>query len=99
MKELIAKLPLGRSGYCVIDGCYHIGTIGDYNKTGMKINNEHSIDELIIDVSANKDTVENRQMADYILLAINNFHTTIDLLAMNDITNQANDILNIETDF
>jgi hypothetical protein len=71
MKLSEIKFPLDRSGYCKMDSCYHIGTIGPAECSGMRIDGEHSIDNLILDVWANEDSQDNKDIADFILNAIN----------------------------
>jgi hypothetical protein len=74
------KLPLDRSGFCELDSSYHIGTIGDYDCSGMKIDYDHSIDDLVLDVWSKKDSEKDRKKADYILNAINNYPKAIEII-------------------
>ena len=44
-----------RSGYCKLDNCYHIGTLGKKGCTGIAIDKKHSMKEVVADVWANDD--------------------------------------------
>ncbi len=47
--------PWYRSGYCVADNSYHIGTPGKKGCTGIEIDEKHSMKEVVADVWANDD--------------------------------------------
>ena len=47
--------PWYRSGYCVADNSYHIGTPGKKGCTGIEIDKKHSMKEVVADVWVNDD--------------------------------------------
>ena len=57
LKEIEARCekatpgPMDYSGYCMIDGAIHVGTIGPKGKTGINFTDETSCDRLVLDVS------------------------------------------------
>ena len=42
--------PMDYSGYCMIDGAIHVGTIGPKGKTGINFTDDTSCDRLVLDV-------------------------------------------------
>ena len=50
-REKATPGPMDYSGYCMIDGAIHVGTIGPKGKTGINFTDETSCDRLVLDVS------------------------------------------------
>jgi len=46
------------SGFCKLDNCYHIGTRGRRNCTGIRLDETHSMKEVIADVWDKSDAIE-----------------------------------------
>jgi len=51
--------PWDRSGFCEMDMCFHIGTIGPKGCTGINIDEKHSVENLVADVWT--DTEDNEE--------------------------------------